>query len=170
MLEDAADLLGDFVALYKAINACQVQIHGLEEQVSLLQGEARVADSLNLLHADMACLHNTREWRQQAEQERDDVAQQFEESQERNRSLQGRLFMMLGDLEDSQSLVAWLPAENTELRKEPAQPQPAVVTPSIKAASSWAVASSISTMTNWDQNSQELLLLHFPRPQLQPQR
>lgn len=103
MLKDAADLLGDFAALYKAMNTYQVKIHGQEERVSLLQSEAGVANSLYLLHADIAHrdVCTAREKHQQAEQERDPVVQQLQESQGRNRSLHTQPSTTAGDLEGS---------------------------------------------------------------------
>ncbi len=52
ILEDLSDLLGNFVALYEAVTNNCVQIHNLESQVALLQGEAGVYDSLHQTHVD----------------------------------------------------------------------------------------------------------------------
>ncbi len=74
MLEYAADLLEDFITLYETMNTYQVQIHGMEEGVTLLQSEAGVAD---LSQADLACceLCISRKDQQQVEQEKDTAVQ-----------------------------------------------------------------------------------------------
>ncbi len=151
MLEDAAEFLGDFVAMSEALSANQMQIRALEDQAIHLREEA---GNLNYLQAEAEAnlhqdLERARERMRQIEEERNDTIGQLEDIKGERRNLQAQLSTTAGELRVSQAAVQQLEADLAKAHcPQKATPQlTAVTTADPRAVCSQALASSISRMT-----------------------
>ncbi len=158
MLEDAAALLGDFIAMKEAISAYQVQIRAHENQSAHSWQEARNAAFLSYEEAARLRreLNEERTKLRQAEAERDDALSQLLDSQNTRRELQTQLSAKAAELRVSEGIVKQLEADKRQLEidlVEVRRLQRAVTTgpvemlPVPRVTQSQALATSISRMT-----------------------
>ena len=100
MLEDAAEILGDFIAMREALSACRVQIRAHENQSAHSRQEARNAAYLRdkeevRLKRE---LNEARAQLRQVEAERDDAVGQLLDLQDGRRELQAQLSAKVAEL------------------------------------------------------------------------
>ncbi len=148
MLEDAAELLGEFTAMTEALSACRVQICACENQSAhsrqearnaayiWSEEEARLKRELNEASAQL--------W--QVEEERDDAVGQLLELQDERCDLQAQLSVKVVDLRVNEGIMKRLEADLAEARRlQKAIPPAPVETPSEPSAThSQALATSVS--------------------------
>ncbi len=151
MLEDAAELLGNFTAMPEALSACRVQIHAHESQSAHSRQEAR--NAVYFRAEEEVCLkrelNDVRTHLRQVEEERDDAVDQLLEIQDERRDLQAQLSATAADLRVNEGVVRQLEADLAEAhRLQRAVPSAPIETPSEPSVThSQALATSISRMT-----------------------
>ncbi len=158
MLEDAAALLGDFIAMREAISAYQVQIRAHENQSAHLRQEARNAAFIR----DKEDAHLRRELNEartelrQVEAERDDAVSQLVDFQNTRRELQTHLSAKAAELRVSEGAVKQMEADKRQLEADldearrlqrAATTGPVEMSPVPRVPQSQALATSISRMT-----------------------
>ncbi len=158
MLEDAATLLGDFMAITEVLSACQVQIRAHENQTAHSRQEARNAAYLR--DEETACLkrelNEARTELRQVEVERDDAVSQLLDLQDARRELQAQLSAKAAELRVSEGTVKQLEADMKQLEIDLAEARhlrrvatsgPIEMLPVPRVTHSQALAMSISRMT-----------------------
>ena len=151
MLEDAAVLLGDFMAMTEALSACCMQIRAHEKQSAHSHQEARNAAYLRAEEEARLKreLTETRAKLRQAEEEWDDAVSQLGEVRGGRRDLQARLSAVAGELRVTKGAVQQLEADLAEARRlQTAIPLAPIETPAEPHVThSQVLATSISRMT-----------------------
>ncbi len=152
MLEDAAELLGDFTAMTEALSACRVQIRAHENKSAHSQQEATNA-AYDLRAEEEARLkrelNEARTQLRQVEAERDDAISQLLETQEERRGLQAQLSAKAAELRVNEGVVRQLEADLVEARRlqKTIPPVPAETPPEPRVTHSQALDTSISRIT-----------------------
>ncbi len=151
MLEDAAELLGDFTAMTEALSACRMQIRAHENQSAHSRQEVRNAAYLRAEEEARLKLelNEARTQLRQVEEQRDDAIGQMLEIKDERRDLQAQLSAKAADLRVNEGVMRQLEADLAEARRlQKAIPPATVETPSEpRATHSQALATSISRMT-----------------------
>ncbi len=123
ILEDAAALLGDFIAMKEALSAYQVQIRAHENQSAHSRQEARNAAYLR--DEEAACLrrelNEARTELRQVEAERDDAMSQLLDLQDARRGLQVQLSAKAAELRVSKGATKQLEADKRQLEADKRQ-------------------------------------------------